>query len=70
MAKAPFSMKKTVFVSKMDSILRKTFVKCYIWSIGLCGGETWTIRRVDRIYLEVLKCGAGEGWRRSVEPIV
>jgi hypothetical protein len=33
--------------------------------------ETWTLRKVDQKYLlKVLKCGAGEGWRRSVGPIV
>jgi len=23
-------------------------VKCYIWSIALCGAETWTLRAVDQ----------------------
>jgi hypothetical protein len=27
-------------------------VKCYIWSIALCGAETWTLRDVDQKYLE------------------
>jgi hypothetical protein len=25
-------------------------VKCYIWSIGLYGAETWTLRKVDQKY--------------------
>jgi hypothetical protein len=50
----------------LDLKLRKKLVKCYMWSIALYGAETWTIRAVDQKYLEILKCGAGEGWKRSV----
>jgi len=32
--------------------------------------ETWTRLKVDQKYVKVLTCGAGEGWRRSVGPIV
>jgi hypothetical protein len=32
--------------------LRKKLVKCYIWSIALCGAETWTLRAVDQKHLE------------------
>jgi hypothetical protein len=61
MARAPFSKKKTVFASKMVSNLRKKFVKGYIWSIGLCGDENWTLRKVYRIYLGGLEMWC---WRR------
>ena len=70
MAKAAFSGKKTVFTRKLDLKLRKKLIKCYIWSIALHGAETLTLRKVDQKYLESLKCGAGEGWRRSVGPIM
>jgi hypothetical protein len=63
MAKATFNKKKTLFTSKSDLNSRKKLVKCYIWSIALYGAETW-------IFGKILKCGAGEGWRRSVGPIV
>jgi hypothetical protein len=33
-------------------------------NVALYGAETWTLRKVDQ------KCGAGEGWRISVGPIV
>jgi hypothetical protein len=37
----------------------------------LCGAETWTLRLTrGQKYIEVLKWGAVEGWRRSVEPLV
>jgi len=64
MAKAAFSKKKTLFTSKLDLNLRKKLIKCYIWSMALYGAETWTFRAA------VLKCGAGERWRRSVGPIM
>jgi hypothetical protein len=51
MAKAAFN-KKTLFTSKLHLNLRKKLVKCYIWSIALCGAETWTLRKVDQKYLE------------------
>lgn len=31
--------------------LRKKRVECYILSIALFGVETWTVRKVDQIYL-------------------
>jgi hypothetical protein len=52
MAKAAFNRKKTLFISKLDSELRKILVKCYIWSIALYGAETWTLRKLDQQYLE------------------
>jgi hypothetical protein len=70
MAKAEFNNKKKLFTSKLDLNLRKKLVKCYVWSVALNGAETWTIRAVDQKHLEVLKCGVGEGWRRSVGPIM
>jgi hypothetical protein len=50
--------------------LRKKQVKFYIWSMALCGAETWTLLVVDQKNLESLKCGAGEGCRRSAGPIM
>ena len=70
MAKAAFNKKKTLFTSKLDLNMRKKLVKCYIWSMALYGAETWTLRVTDQKYLESLKCGAGEGWKRSVGPIM
>jgi hypothetical protein len=36
----------------LDLNLRKKLVKCYIWSITLCGAGTWTLRKADQKYLE------------------
>jgi hypothetical protein len=60
MAKAAFSKKKTPFSSKLDLNLRKKLVKCYIWSIALCGAETWTLF-LDQKYLESFEMWC---WRR------
>jgi hypothetical protein len=64
MTKATFNKKKTLFISKLDLELRKKLVKCYLWSIALYGAETWTLRKLIRRTWKVLKCVAGEGWRR------
>jgi hypothetical protein len=53
MAKTAFNKKSALFTSKMDLELRKKLVKCYIWSIALCGVETWTLRAVDQKHLEI-----------------
>jgi len=66
MAKAAFNKKRTLFTSTLDLELRKKLVKCYIWSIAVHGAETWTLRAVDQKNLKRLKCGDGEGWKRSV----
>jgi hypothetical protein len=52
MAKAAFNRKKTLFTSKLDLNLRKKLIKHYIWSMALYGAETWTVRIVDKKYLE------------------
>jgi len=70
MAKAAFNKKKNTFTSKLDLHLRKKLVKCYVWSMALYGDETWTLRQQIRNAWTVLNCGAGEGWRRSVGPIM
>ena len=61
MAKVAFSKKRALFTSTFDLELRKKLVECNIWSIALCGSETWTLRAADQKHLERFKCGAGEG---------
>ena len=41
--------------------LRKKLIKCYIWSIALCGAETWTLRAADQKHLESFEMWC---WRR------
>jgi hypothetical protein len=61
MAKAAFNKKRTLFTITLYLELRKKLVKCYIWSIALCGAETWTLRAVDQKHLESFEMWC---WRR------
>jgi len=61
MAKTAFNKKRALFTSTLDLELRKKLVKCYIWSIALCGAETWTLRGVDQKQLESFEMWC---WRR------
>ena len=62
MAKAGFNKKRTPFTSTLDLELRKKIAKCYVWSIALYGGETWTLRAVDKKHLESSEMWC---WRRN-----
>ena len=66
MAKSAFSNKKTLFTSKLDLNLRKKLVKYYIWSRLCMVLKLGHFGQQIRNTWKVLKCGAGEGWRRSV----
>ena len=61
MAKAAFNKKKVLFASTLDLELRKKLLKCYIWSIALCGAETGTLRAVDQKHMESFETWC---WRR------
>jgi hypothetical protein len=41
-------------------------VKCYIWSIALCGAENWKLRTVDQKHQESFEMWC---WRRMVKII-
>ena len=69
MEKAAFSKKKTLFTSKLDLNLRKKLIKCYIWSMACMVLKLGHFGQQIRNTWKVLKCGAGEGWGRSVGPI-
>jgi len=64
MTKKAFNKKNNLSTCKFDLNLRKNLAKCYPWSTNFYSVETWTFRKVDH------KCGAGEGRRISVGPIV
>jgi hypothetical protein len=46
-AKAAFNKKKSLCTNSLGIKLRKKVIKCYIWSVALCGAETWTVPTVD-----------------------
>jgi hypothetical protein len=43
------------------NIRKKKIVKCYIWGISLYDAESWTLRKVEQKYKEILKTWC---WRR------
>jgi len=57
----PSGKRRTLFTSTLDLELRKKLLKCYIWSIGLYGAETWTLRALDQKHLESFEMWR---WRR------
>jgi hypothetical protein len=52
MERAAFNQNKALFTIKLDLNLNKNLDKYHIWSVAMCGDETWTVRKVDRKYLE------------------
>ena len=60
-SKEAFNKTKNLSTSKLDLNLTNNLVKCYIWSIALCGAETGTLRKVDQKYLGISKIWC---WRR------
>jgi hypothetical protein len=56
-----FKRKKTLFTSKLDLNLVKKLAKFYSWNIELYGVETWTLRKLNQIYLVSFETWC---WRR------
>jgi hypothetical protein len=70
MVKAAFNTYKTPSTSKLDLNFRKKLLKCNIWSTFIHGSETRTFRKVENEDLGSFEMWLGEGWRRSVGPIL
>jgi hypothetical protein len=64
------STRRRLFNSKLDLNFRKKLIKCYMWSIALYGGETWTLRKVDQKYLESFERWCWRRMEKRVGPIV
>jgi hypothetical protein len=50
--------------------VKNKLAKCYIWSAVCVVPKLGHFGKYIRNNWKVLKCGAGEGWRRSVGPIM
>jgi hypothetical protein len=61
MATAAVNKRKAPVSSKLDVNLREKLVKCYIWSVALCGAETWRVRKVEQ---KLLESSEKYSWRR------
>jgi len=60
------SIRVDFFTSDLDLNLRHKQKQCYIRSIAKYGAETWTLENRLEIPLKVLKCGAGEEWKKLI----
>ena len=71
LAKSAWNKKKTLFISKSDLICNEgTNEKLHLGrSFVWCWKRVHVRKQIWNIWND-LKCGAGEGWRRSVGPIV
>ena len=58
-AKEAFNRKMLLITRNLNIELRKKFIRFYVWSNALYGSETWTLRTLERQYLERFKFGAG-----------
>ena len=65
MAKETFNRKISLLTSKLNIELRKKLVRCYVWSVALCGSETWTRRKLEPSIWKAFKCGAGGERKRQ-----
>ena len=70
MAKVAFNKKKNLFTNKLDLNLRKKLLKCYVGARFCMVLKLGRSGQQIRNAWKVLKCGAGEGWRRSAGPIM
>ena len=59
-AEQAFNRNMSVLTSKLNTEIKKKFVTCYVWSIVFYGSEIWTLRKLERKYLESF----GGEWRR------
>ena len=55
MAKETFNRKRSIFCRSLEKELRKSLLKCFVWSVALYGAETWTLRRNEKKRLEAFE---------------
>ena len=60
-AKEVFNRKISLLTSKLNIELKKRLVWRFVWSIALYGSENWTLRKLERKYLESFDMWC---WRR------
>ena len=52
-AKEAFNRKMSLLTSNLNIELKKKLVRCYVWSIALCGSETWTLKKLEQVLGEL-----------------
>jgi hypothetical protein len=61
MAKKAFNRKMSLLRSMLNKELRNMWVSCCVWKFALYGSETWTLRKLERKFLDSFKMWC---WRR------
>ena len=51
-AKGAFNRKISLLTNKLNIELRKKLLRCYVGSIALYDSDIWTLRKLERKYLE------------------
>ena len=51
-AKEAFNRKMSLLTRKLNNELEKKLIRSHIWSITLHGSKTWTLRKLEWMYLE------------------
>ncbi|KAJ4450707.1 hypothetical protein ANN_02136 [Periplaneta americana] len=59
--KETFNRKRSIICESLEKELRKSLVKCFVWSVALYGAETWTLRPSEEKRLEAFEMWI---WRR------
>jgi hypothetical protein len=54
-AKEAFNRKISFLTRNLNIELREKLVRYYVWSIALYGSETWTLRKLERKYLDTFE---------------
>jgi hypothetical protein len=70
MENVAFNKMKALFTSKLDLNIKNKIIKYYILSIVLYGAETWTLRKLNQIYVRSIEMWCWRRLRRAVGPIV
>ena len=55
MTKEASNRKRNIFCGPLQKELRKRLLKCFVWSVALCGAETRTLRRDEQKPLEAFE---------------
>ena len=61
MSKEDFNIKRNIFCWPLEKELRKRLVKCFVWSLVLCGAESWAVWWNEQKQLEAFEMWV---WRR------
>jgi len=65
MAKAAFNDRKELLTKSIKLKLKKTIIKCLVWSIALYGCETWTLRCLNSLEMWIWRKMLKISWKEK-----